>query len=290
MRAKLAAIFVHLHLFWSVSAHKGMAEDGQRPNLRAFLEKLQRRRKRIACSGRCRRSIEAALKKLGGKSLQETGRMSLVVLREILRDPPKGVAPQTLREFVDVANAYDVGDGSVNLRELIDSSLHTESIIGRFSCFMPLLVVLTWILLGPAVFCPAENWSYLNGLYFSVVSLTSLGTTSGLAEGLQVKPTYLATRIFLVIYVLLGAALTIWFLLSTGITLLWSYAKLQGTAGTDLLAEDGHGTTGGLPLEDLTADEPSKRAAPGATDVEGGRLCGEKPKTILEIHKESLRA
>ena len=216
--------------------------------------------------------------------------MSLVVLREILRDPPKGVAPQTLREFVDVANAYDVGDGSVNLRELIDSSLHTESIIGRFSCFMPLLVVLTWILLGPAVFCPAENWSYLNGLYFSVVSLTSLGTTSGLAEGLQVKPTYLATRIFLVIYVLLGAALTIWFLLSTGITLLWSYAKLQGTAGTDLLAEDGHGTTGGLPLEDLTADEPSKRAAPGATDVEGGRLCGEKPKTILEIHKESLRA
>lgn len=278
--------------------------DPARANLRAFLEKLARRRKTIVCSAKCRKTIEDTLKKLGGKGLANTGRIRLDDLKEMLREPPAGVPPQTLREFVDIVTAYDVGDGSVDLREVLKFALQSEpGILQRMSWILPLLVLLIWLLLGPAVFCPAEGWSYLDGLYLSVLSLSTVGTGGGLSEGSQVYPRSVAAQVFLLVYVLIGAVLTIWFLLSLSLALLPleqrpSLMSLRSTP--DLLAEDGHGTIkGGLPLEDLVGDHPATlppkcEASEHASDVEKGlrgplREESAKPKSIVQIHKESLR-
>eukprot|EP00438_Fugacium_kawagutii_P019606 Skav232779 [mRNA] locus=scaffold614:150140:151684:- [translate_table: standard] len=281
--------------------------DPARANLRAFLEKLARRRKSIVCSAKCRKTIEKTLKKLGGKDLADTGRIRLDVLKEILREPPPAVPPQTLREFVDIATAYDVGDGSVELRELLKFALQNElGILQRMSWMLPLLVLFVWLLIGPAVFCPTEGWSYLEGLYLSVLSLTTVGTNGGLSQGSQVYPRSTAAQVFLLVYVLIGAVLTVWFLLTLSLAMLlpdqryqrpFLNASLRQTP--DLLAEDGHGTTkGGLPLEDLVGDHPAmlppKCEAEHQTDVEKGprgplREGTAKPKSILQIHKESMR-
>ena len=273
-------------------------------NLRAFLEKLAKRRKTITCNSKCRKAIEKTLKKLGGKSLEETGRIKLDDLKEMLREPPVGVPPQTLREFVDIATAYDVGDGSIDLRELLKFAFENEpGILQRMSWMLPLLVLLVWLLLGPAVFCPIEGWSYLDGLYFSILSLTTVGTNGALApssEGSEIYPTTEAAKIFVPIYVLIGAGFTIWFLLSLSLAMLWPYnhQPLSLSTTIDLLAEDGHGTSkGGLPLEDLVGDHPAmlpqKRDTSHASDVEKGPHGplreSVKPKSILQIHKESLR-
>ena len=279
--------------------------DPARANLRAFLEKLAWRRKTIACSSKCRKSIEDTLKKLGGNGLAKTGRIRLDDLKEMLREPPAGVPPQILKEFVNIATAYDVGDGSVDLHEVLKFALQSEpSILQRMSWMFPLLVLLLWLLLGPAVFCPVEGWSYLDGLYLSVLSLTTVGTRGGLSES-QIYPQSDAGEVFLLVYVLIGAVLTIWFLLSLSLGLLWPYDQryqrpltLPLRATPDLLAEDGHGTIkGGLPLEELVGDHPATlppKCESFEPDVEKGprgplREETAKPKSIMQIHKESMR-
>jgi len=279
--------------------------DGSAANLRAFLQKLSKRRKTITCSSKCRKAIEKTLKKFGGKSLEQTGRIKLDDLKEMLREPPVGVPPQTLREFVDIATAYDVGDGTIDLRELLKFAFENEpGILQRMSWMLPLLVLLVWLLLGPAVFCPIEGWSYLDGLYFSVLSLTTVGTNGALAsgsEGSEIYPTAEAAKIFLPIYVLIGAGFTIWFLLGLSLAMLWPYnhRPLSLSTSIDLLAEDGHGTSKGVPLEDLVRDHPARlppkrdTSEHGISDVEKGPHGplreSVKPKSILQIHKESLR-
>ncbi|CAK9010427.1 unnamed protein product [Durusdinium trenchii] len=272
-------------------------------NLRAFLEKLARRRKRISCSAKCRQTIEDTLRKLGGKQLADTGRIGLHDLKEILREPPKAVPAQTLREFVDVSTAYDVGDGTVDLQELMSFAFQTEpGMLERMGWFLPLSLLLVWMLLGPAIFCPVEQWSYLDGLYLSVLSLSTVGTGTNSGLSAQVYPTSQGAQIFLLVFVLVGTVLTIWFLLALSQTLLWSHelkllAFINPRDTPDLLAQDGHGATkGGLPLENLVGDHPAvlpKQQASGRdhVDVEGGPLKeeAEKPKSILQIHKESLR-
>lgn len=281
-------------------------------NLRAFLQKLSKRRKTITCNSKCRKAIEKTLKKIGGKNLEQTGRIKLDDLKEMLREPPVGVPPQTLREFVDIATAYDVGDGTIDLCELLKFAFENEpGILQRMSWMLPLLVLLLWLLLGPAVFCPIEGWSYLDGLYFSVLTLTTVGTNGALGtpeasdSSGQLYPTAEAARIFVPIYVLIGAGFTIWFLLSLSLAMLGRpynhRPNLSLSTTIDLLAEDGHGTSkGGLPLEDLVGDHPARlppkrdTSEHGISDVERAGQHGPlresiKPKSILQIHKESMR-
>ncbi|CAJ1383823.1 unnamed protein product [Effrenium voratum] len=257
-----------------------------RPNLRSFLQKLARRRKRILCSSKQRKAIEAALRKLGGRGLATTGRIHLNDLKEVLREPPKNVPAQTLQDLVEVSVAYDIGGGMLDLDELLLQALHTEpSVVQRMGCLLPLLVLLAWMLIGPAVFCPVEEWAFLDGLFLSVMTLASVGTSGGLSNGGQVVPLSDGSKVFQIFFVLTGAVLVVWFLVAA----IWDMSSYGSSLQrTDLLAHAGFGTKGGLPLEELVGD-PKPMPISGEDPEQGLDSEPLEPKGIMQIHRESLR-
>jgi len=280
----------------------------RKANLRVFLDKLAHRRKKIECTAQCQKTIEASIRKLGGKQLKATGRVSLSQLKEVLRDPPKSVPSTTLREFVHVARSYDsMGDGCVNLQELLAGALHVQpALVQRLRWMLPLASLILWMLLGPAVYCSVAKWSFLDGLYFSVMTLTTVGTSGGLAAGGLVFPTTTGLKLFTAFYLLVGVALTTWLFVSVMISALLAHeariwALLSPRDNADLLSDEGLGARkDGPPLEELAGFQPamlqlSPEARQGVYDEEKGvrdetlSVSSRLQKSWLQTRLQSMR-
>jgi len=244
-------------------------------NLRVFLDKLGRRRKTVRCTARCRRIILSSLRQLGGKQLLATGRLSHSQLKEVLRSPPAGVPTSTLRELVDVARAYDgLGDGCVDLEELIDGALQIEpGLCSRFRLVLPLTALLVWPFIGSAVYCSVSGWSFLDGIYFSIMTLSTVGAGGGLSSSGTTYPETEGLKVFTAIYLLVGIGLVTWSfvaLLTSALlaheSRLWSLLSPRDNA--DLLADDGLGMqSSGPALEELFCSSSPLPAVVGAASL-----------------------
>jgi len=73
--------------------------------------------------------------------------------------------------------------------------------------------VLFWILAGTVVFHIVEDWSWIQSLYYSVVTLTTVGYG-------DVVPTTDLSRLVAVVYILFGVAIMLASLTSIGRTLI----------------------------------------------------------------------
>jgi len=244
-------------------------------NLRLFMDKLSKRRKRIACSFSSARALRARLS--GMAERYQFGPVPCEVLRELLRDPPARVPSTVLRDFIEVSRTYDVGDGTVDVDELLDGSLEVDArFLSRLRVLLQVFALLIWFMLAPTVYCSAADWSVREALFFAVMTISTVGVIEPLPETDELKA-------FTFFYVLSGMCIVAWICITVVTSVVLRYeAKvrtlLRARSMADLLADDGYGT-GGLvrqALEDLVRpganavapEQPEKEAPPlvhGAT-------------------------
>eukprot|EP00747_Dinoflagellata_sp_TGD_P017960 gnl/TRDRNA2_/TRDRNA2_126175_c0_seq1.p1 gnl/TRDRNA2_/TRDRNA2_126175_c0~~gnl/TRDRNA2_/TRDRNA2_126175_c0_seq1.p1 ORF type:complete len:1099 (+),score=234.90 gnl/TRDRNA2_/TRDRNA2_126175_c0_seq1:83-3379(+) len=224
----------------------------QKRNLRHFHEKLNLRRRRIICSRAVKESLKRHLQMLP----QRSGRVLYKELEEVQRCPPKNVPTDVLRPFLEVARAYDtVGDGTINPQELIEGALEVEPRIRPDQVFlMQELALVIWLFLAPLVYCSAGKWSFLDAMYFAIVTLSTVGGSVGSDSPF---PATVSLKVFAICYLFFGVLLIAWIvvhqLTSTALNHTVHIRRLViGSQKADLLADEGRGTASHpIPLEDL---------------------------------------
>lgn len=279
------------------------ATDGIRKGtLQTFLEKLARRRRRLQCSRACHDGLQRALLQADSHKGGHPGDAPVYVthnqLREFLRHHPKSVSAQVLRELVDAALAYDrEGDGRIDVHELLDGALDVEpGPLERGRYVFPVLSLVLWVLLAPAIFCVFEQWSAIDAFYFAAMTLLTVGQ--------ELVPSREDIKYVTLCYVFLGYCMLSW---CAATFVAWLLLKCESFSkdaqdtrdSANLLAADGYGprclgrdgrgaTTGAaatteaplpqpLALDDLAAPL-SYAAASGALLAYAPRLGGDGPK------------
>lgn len=92
---------------------------------------------------------------------------------------------------------------------LTESSVHMSSSnksLGPLPIIICLFILLTYVLGGAAMFSYLENWSYIEGIYFSFVTLTTIGF-GDLVPGQNYKGSINPSQIVYSVYLLLGMAI-----------------------------------------------------------------------------------
>lgn len=274
-------------------------------NMRLFLEKMQRRRKRISCSHACWKALRDKLLQIA----DESGHVHYQVLRETLRQAPKGAASADFnvwKDLVEVARAYDcTGNNSVEVSELLHSALDVQPVISaRGLLVLQVAAMLLWFILAPLVYCAIGGWSALDALYFAVMLISTVGSNS-------LMPVPFGLKIFTIFYMLSGILLLAWFVVTAIAHMVLTYeAKVRSLyfrADADLFAEDGHGSAkGGPSLEDLltlaAADAKGLRApisravAIPPNKIEAASRQGERAAAVVlasmqkDVHAHFMRA
>eukprot|EP00927_Polykrikos_kofoidii_P054070 TRINITY_DN48556_c0_g1_i1.p1 TRINITY_DN48556_c0_g1~~TRINITY_DN48556_c0_g1_i1.p1 ORF type:complete len:1061 (-),score=197.29 TRINITY_DN48556_c0_g1_i1:137-3319(-) len=253
-----------------------LKEPIRKANFRVFIEKLNRRRKRIQCSVACYAALRATFSKLGDEANEADKGVNSVVhkgacanicgkrvsfgqLREILRQPPKNVPAHVLRDIVDVARAYDGdGDGCIAVDELLHEALDVQpDAVARLRPVLPLVIIFLWLALAPVIFVPAAGWAPLDALYFAATFVLTIGQDRVVPHGDGIK-------VCSVFYMLLGSGIVAWGLASCILRLLSRHgatikAILDSRDTADLLAADGLGPCRAeYALEDLLNYEQSQ--------------------------------
>jgi len=180
----------------------------RRYNLYLFLQKLDLRRKRIPCSRVCWTALNCALKELCRKQ-SDDGRLSADQICELRRAPPKGVRlvewTSVTRHLEDAGRSYDeVGDGRIAPNDLLQGAVEVEpSSLVRHKGRIQILVLLVWLALSLAVYCPIAKWTVVDALYFAIVTLFTVGYG-------DLNPDTDELKIFTIFYILSGVTMLTW--------------------------------------------------------------------------------
>lgn len=254
--------------------HKAVQPVPQKANLRHFLEKLARRRRRITCTSACRKALEVKF-----HTLSVGGRVPCDALREMLRKPPQEVPPAVLRDLVEVSRAYDgYGDGHVDALELLDCALELQPLGSeRLVRGIQVVALLSWFFLAPLVYCFMDGWRFLDAVYLTALLLTTVGTGGGdLSVGGDVVPETIALRFFTAFYALVGVGIIAWIIVTLVASVVLEHGDrvhaMFARSDADLIAADGQGTTNEGPrLEDLLTSGPSSFSRDGMRALGTGR-------------------
>jgi len=261
------------------------AKEGLHPpvpgNMRIFLDKLGRRRKRIPCTAACKRALAAAL-----MELREDPRDSSVLrtsLHELLRVPPPKVPGAVLRDLMEVSSAYDAaGDGYIDTEELLEHALEVQpTLLKRLWPALLSGFIVVWLVLAPLVLCFGDDWKVNDAFYFAFMSFSTVGVH---ARGLFSISTAWV-KAFAAIYTLLGFLLLATALTCALGTLLSRYDEhvrqlLSARSVEDILASDGFGPGGsGPPLETLLQAPASKSMASHPLEWALSPPCAVREKT-----------
>jgi len=244
------------HASRAQATHRYVA-DAQKHNLRVFLEKLARRRRRIPCTAACHDSLRDSLHRLTPQA-SSSGCVPYETLKEILRHPPKNVPGALLRELVEVSRAYgNNADGLIRIDDLLSGAVEVEpGLLGRFLPALPVLSIFCWILVMPVVYCASTGASFVDGLYLGVMLTSTVGSS-------DVVPSTALLKLWATFYHAVGIALLVWMLVNAVNYIFLRHeaqilALLSPRDNADLLANDGHGiSSGATPLEDLVIAEPA---------------------------------
>jgi hypothetical protein len=112
----------------------------------------------------------------------------------------------TERQFLELINKIDAnGDETIDREEFALSveelSVDLTEIAGRGKRITVVLVSMClWVSIGTLIFCYSENWSFGVGLYFSFVTLTTVGLG-------DYYPASVGGQFFLVLFALVGLGL-----------------------------------------------------------------------------------
>lgn len=178
-----------------------------RSNFGMFLEKLGRRRKRIFCTHVCKDRLKVGLLQLASPG---DGHILYETLREMRWKPPGGVTPPSIfTSLVDVARTYDrTGDGRICVAELLEGALEVETpLFVRLRSAVQFVALLFWLSAAPVVYCTFADWSFLDAIYFAIMTLTTVGCgeASFRTDGLKV---------FTLVYTVAAICLSGWFIQS----------------------------------------------------------------------------
>lgn len=88
-------------------------------------------------------------------------------------DSPRHVAQRG--EEIQLERIPDEIDMSSSKISLTNSNQQNAPAIGPFPIILCLFILLSYVLGGAAVFSYLEGWSYIEGIYFSFVTLTTIG-------------------------------------------------------------------------------------------------------------------
>lgn len=68
--------------------------------------------------------------------------------------------------------------------------------------YVPIVIALTWIIIGTFLFHEIENWTYAQSFYYSVATLTTVGYG-------DFTPTTDLNRVITALYMLIGVTITL---------------------------------------------------------------------------------
>lgn len=152
-------------------------------NLRAFLDRLEGRRRRIPCTASAYAKVKSALQ----AGTDESGAVSAKALLRSLKEPLAGVPEAVLRELAEVVPAYERG-GTLAVQDLL-SAFDVRS---RLSCLdwrlvVPGAALVAWIFVAPAVYCPMSHWTFLDAIYFGIMAVSTVGAPDIVLETTELK-------------------------------------------------------------------------------------------------------
>jgi hypothetical protein len=111
-----------------------------------------------------------------------------------------------IRDLVEVASAYDsVGDGCVNISELLSEALEVEPGLVDFARVKPVLpafMLVCWFALGLGLYSHF-GWSFRESLHFIVMSMLTIGQESVIPDSDEMK-------LLSAFYVLAGVSMIAW--------------------------------------------------------------------------------
>lgn len=138
-----------------------------------FIEKLEKRRRRISCSLSQRKMLEEIFRKF---DTSRDGLLSQDEISDALRESDS-LSEIEIGKLREAASAYDRdGDGNVDINEFLDSALEIRSSCWiRYQTFFQVVFLVAWLLLPPAVFCSFDDWQFVDALYFAVVTISTVG-------------------------------------------------------------------------------------------------------------------